>query len=299
MNHSLTMSASKVLAPLSIILLTVVSFLFAGCSKDDDAAMGQQQDSIPMKVVITFDFGDGDAHNAFTRASLTDLAMSDMWVFDYMDGELKQTIHQTSGEANFGRLSMSLDYGGHSLFFVASRGANPTVNTDSKTIVWGSVRDTFHAAIDMDVKPAQSLTKHVTLSRVVGRLRISATDVVPAEAARLMLQPSAWYYGLNYETGEAVASKSEPISVSIPAIYAGTKDLNASFYAISGGEAWQTDVMVSLTAADASVLGAVTLRGVPVQRNHITAFSGGIVGAGRTIDVGSDDEWVEDPPVTW
>lgn len=299
MNHSLTMSASKRLAPLSIILLTVVSFLFAGCSRDDDAAIGQQQDSIPLKVVITFDFGNGDVHNAFTRASLTELAMSDMWVFDYMDGELKQTIHQTSGEANFGQLSMSLDYGCHSFFFVASRGANPTINTAAKTITWGTVRDTFHAAIDMDVKPAQQLTKHVTLSRVVGRLKVSATDVVPAEATRLTLQPSAWYYGLNYETGSAVASSSEPISVSIPASYIGTKDLNASFYTISGGDAWQTDVMVSLTAADASVLGAVTLRGVPVQRNHITSFSGGIVGAGRTIDVGSDDEWVEDAPVTW
>ena len=57
------------------------------------------------------------------------------------------------------------------------------------------------------------------------------------------------------------------------------------------------DISVSIQKLD--LLGAVTLRGVPVQRNHITAFSGGIVGAGRTIDVGSDDEWVEDPPVTW
>jgi hypothetical protein len=116
------------------------------------------------------------------------------------------------------------------------------------------------------------------------------------------------YFGVHTQTDFADAIKySRPVISSalngnedcIPASYAGTKDLNASFYTISGGEAWQTDVMVSLTAADASVLGAVTLRGVPVQRNHITAFSGGIVGAGRTIDVGSDDEWVEDPPVTW
>lgn len=293
------MSATKMLAPLSIFLLTIVSFLFAGCSKDEAEAIGQQQDSIPLKVTITFDFGDGDVHNAFTRASLADMSMTDLWLFDYMGGELKQTIHQTSGEANFGRLSLSLDYGRHSFFFVASRGANPAIDTATKTITWGTVRDTFHAAIEMDVKPSQPLTKQVMLSRVVGRLKVSATDVVPADAARLTLQPSAWYYGLNYETGEAVASSGSPISVNIPASYVGTKDLNASFYTISGADAWQTDVMVSLTATDASVLGAVTINGVPMQRNHITAVSGGIVGAGRTIDVGSDDEWVEDPPVTW
>jgi hypothetical protein len=38
---------------------------------------------------------------------------------------------------------------------------------------------------------------------------------------------------------------------------------------------------------------------VPLQRNHVTSYAGGIVGAGRTLNLGSNDEWVEDDTVNW
>ena len=251
------------------------------------------------KKTITFDFGELSMRS-MTRATLAELNLTDLWIFDYVGEDLNQTIHQASTDAAFGSASLSLDYGEHTFYFIASRGSDPTVDNDAKTIIWGTVRDTFHASLTIDVQPSSATSQSVTLSRVVARLRISATDVVPATAAKLTITPSIWYYGLNYQTGEAVGSSTSPIVVNIPSSYIGTQNLTTSCYTISGSSPWQTNITASLIASNESILGSVTIPNVPIQRNHITSYSGGIVGAGRSISVNaSDDDWVDDGNVNW
>jgi hypothetical protein len=248
------------------------------------------------KKTVTFDF---TGLRASTRATLTELTMTDLWLFDYMGDALQQSIHQTSTDATFGSPSLSLDYGDHTFYFVASRGSDPVVDTDAKTVTWGSVRDTFHGSLSLDVQPNSGSSQSVSLSRCVGRLRVSATDVIPDGSAKLVVSPSSWYYGLNYQSGEGVADSATPLAVNIPSSYIGTTNLVASFYTISSASPWQTDMTVALMASDESTIGSITISDVPIQRNHVTSYAGGIVGAGRTLNLGSNDEWVEDDTVNW
>ena len=248
------------------------------------------------KKTVTFDF---TGLRASTRATLTELTMTDLWIFDYMGDALQQFVHQASTDATFGSPSLSLDYGDHTFYFVASRGSDPVVDTDAKTITWSSARDTFHGSLSLDVQPNSGSSQSVSLSRCVGRLRVSATDVVPEGAAKLVVSPSSWYYGLNYQSGEGMADSPTPLSVNIPSSYIGTQNLVASFYTISSASPWQMDVTVALIASDESTIGSVTISDVPIQRNHVTSYTGGIVGAGRTLNLGSNDEWVEDDTVNW
>ena len=70
--------------------------------------------------------------------------MTDLWVLDYVGGQLVQQIHQSDNTAeDFGQPVMNLSYGAHHVYFVASRGASPVLNTTDGTITWSSVRDTF------------------------------------------------------------------------------------------------------------------------------------------------------------
>ena len=293
---------------LGVIALSLLTMCMTSCSRDDgddgyaalDISMKIPSDTLKNHATITFDFG-GNAFSlhAMTRATLTELSMTDLWIFDYMGDALQQSIHQSSTDATFGTPSLSLEYGDHTFYFVASRGSDPVVDTDAKTITWGSVRDTFHCSLAMNVQPNSGSSQSVSLSRCVGRLRVSATDVVPEGAAKLIVSPSSWYYGLNYQSGEALASSATPLSVNIPASYIGTTNLVASFYTISSASPWQTDMTVALVASDESAIGSVTISDVTLQRNHVTSYAGGIVGAGRSMTIGSDDEWVEDDSVNW
>ena len=290
---------------LGVIALSLLTMCMTSCSRDDgyaalDISMKIPSDTIKNHATITFDFG-GNAFSlhAMTRATLTELSMTDLWIFDYMGDVLQQSIHQSSTDATFGTPSLSLEYGAHSFYFVASRGSEPVVDTDAGTIVWSVVRDSFHGSLSLNVQPTSGSSQSISLNRCVGKLKISATDVVPTGTSKLVVSPSSWYYGLNYKTGEVVSNGATPLFVNIPDSYIGTSNLVASFYTISGASSWQTDVTVSLVASDESVIGSVTVPEVPILRNHITSYAGGIVGAGRSMTIGSDDEWVEDDSVNW
>jgi hypothetical protein len=286
-----------------LMMALAAALMLAACTKNEEPEQTFElivpADSMQTHTTVTFSFGGDVSISAMTRATLSELNLTDVWVFDYIGTELQTTLHQTSTDTDFGTPSLSMEYGTHTLYFVASRGADPTVDTDAKTITWGTVRDTFHATLSLNVQPSTATSQTVSLSRVVGRLKIIATDVMPATAAKFTITPSTWYYGLNYQTGAALSSHSTPIVVNIPSSYIGTTNLNVSVYTLSGSSQWTTAVTAALKTSADAVLGSVTISDIPIQRNHITTYSGGILTSGRSITLSSDEDWVEDATVTW
>lgn len=285
-----------------ILLALAVAMMMTACEceheelADADIEINIPTDSMKNHATINF-VCSPYTMRAMTRATLSELSLTDLWVFDYVGGALKNTTHQLISDAAFGSPSLDLEYGSHTLYFVASRGADPSVS--GQVITWSSVRDTFWASLSLDVEPMTATSQSVALSRVVARLRIAVTDPVPTGAAKLNVTPSQWYLGLDYTTGEPSSPSSPSLGVSIPSSYIGTTSLNASFYTVSSVALWQTDVAVAITSANDAVLGSVLLPDVPFQRNHVTNYQGSVMSSGRSVTVTSDDEWIEDDTVTW
>lgn len=285
-----------------ILLALAVAMMMTACEREhEELADADIEINIPtdsMKNHATINFVCSPyTMRAMTRATLSELSLTDLWVFDYVGGALQSTTHQSSSDATFGSPSLDLEYGSHTLYFVASRGADPSVS--GQVITWSSVRDTFWSSLSLNVEPMTATSQSVALSRVVARLRIAMTDAVPTGAAKLNVTPSQWYLGLDYTTGEPSSPSSPSLGVSIPSSYIGTTSLNASFYTVSTAAMWQTDVAVAITSANDAVLGSVLLPDVPFQRNHVTNYQGSVMSSGRSVTVTSDDEWVEDDTVTW
>ena len=248
-------------------------------------------DSIQSKTVtFTFDEGRGG-----TRATLQELNITDLWLFDYVGDELKQTIHKTEG---FDALTLSMDYGEHRLCFVASRGTDPTVT--APTISWEKPSDTFWATLTMDVQPASSGEQSVMMKRVATRLRIGITDEITAQMARLEVEPATWYYGMNVRTGEGTDVRQQMRSVAIPSSYVGTTgQVSALFFGLSPSIDWQTDIDVKMIGSDESVLGHVTLPSAHFAQNLTSIYSGGIIGAGKNFTITVDDTWNDDNVQIW
>ena len=250
---------------------------------------------------ITFTFGDTFQQRAMTRADITSLSLTDLWMFDYVGDDLQQTIHQSSTDEGFGAISASMGYGTHTLYFVASRGTTPTTDTDAKTITWTKPSDTYWATASITVAPSSASSQPVTLSRVATRLRITVTDEIPANAATFTVTPSQWYYGINYTTGAGVGLQANyPRPVTIPANYIGTSgELMISIFGFVPSADWQTDVTATLTASDESVLGQVTLEDVTINKNITTSYSGGILGTAKAFTLTADDTWGDEDIHTW
>ena len=250
---------------------------------------------------ITFTFGDVITQHAMTRADVSSLDLTDMWMFDYVGDELQQTIHQSSSDEGFGVLSASMGYSDHTLYFVASRGTTPTSDTDAQTITWAKPSDTFWATASVTVSPSSASSQAVTLSRVATRLRITVNDEVPAGAAKFVITPSQWYYGINYTTGDGVAPvTNQPREVNIPSSYIGTSgQLAIAIFGFVPSADWQTNIIASLKASDESTLGQVALEDVSLKKNITTAYSGGILGTEKSFTLSADDTWGEENVHTW
>ena len=277
------------------ILALSAALMLAACGEhemtEELTAWITQADSMKSKTV-TFTFGD---ERGGTRATLQELNITDLWIFDYMDDELKQTIHKTE---DFDAAALSLDYGEHALCFIASRGSEPTVT--APTISWVKPSDTFWATISMNIQPASSASQSVTLHRVATRLRISITDEITAQMARLEVEPATWYYGINIRTGDGTDARQQMRSVAIPSSYVGTiGQVSALFFGLSPSTDWQTDIDVKMIGTDESVLGHVTLPSARFAQNLTSIYSGGIVGAGKSVTITADDTWSDDNVQTW
>ena len=250
---------------------------------------------------VTFTFGDVVTQHAMTRADVTELDLTDLWMFDYVGEELQQTVHQSNTDEGFGAISVSMGYGEHSLYFVASRGTTPATDTDAQTITWVKPSDTFWATATVTVSPSSASSQAVSLSRVATRLRITVNDEVPAGAAKFVITPAQWYYGIDYTDGSGIApSSNQPREVNIPSSYIGTTgQLAISIFGFVPSSDWQTNIIASLKASDESTLGQVTLEDVTLNKNITTAYSGGILGTAKSFTLTADDTWGEDDVHTW
>ena len=220
--------------------------------------------------------------------------MTDLWVLDYMGDVLVQQIHQSDNTAeDFGRPSMTLAYGSHHVYFVASRGVSPTLSTTNGTITWTTVRDTFWKDYAVEVVSTSNGNRAVALDRIVTKLALKFTDAVSANASTINFTPSSWYYTLNYKTGEPTTSTtSQTISTSVPASYIGNTDVLISYFSLSPSTDWTTDVNVNSIDGDNNIIGQGDMANVPLKRNRVTEYSGPLFSSGGTVTTSLNTDWI-------
>ena len=292
-----------------IIAVSAILAALTACTKDDAPDGGARVsiyvngDSLKDHRTITFACHDISivamgADNAATRATMSEVSMTDLWLFDYVGGVLQQTIHQIATDTNFGTPAIDADYGEHTFYFVASRGDTPSI--DGSVISWTKPSDTFWASKAITIAPSTAASQSVNLRRVATRLRLTVTDEIPATLAQICITPSHWYYGIDYLTGEATDDRQTERTINVPASYIGTiGQLYANFYSLSPSSAWQTDITMKAKDAEGDVISQIGIADVPLERNRVTNYSGPLFSASRTSSVTADGEWGEDITGTW
>lgn len=236
---------------------------------------------------------------SITRATTpTDENLTDVWVFDFVGNDCVQTVHQASTDSNFGSPVLQLAYGDHHLYFVASRGTEPSVNATAKTITWTRPSDTFWKSVDVSVTSGSNSNRSVVLDRVTCKLKVSMNDEVPTGIASLSLTPANWYYALNYQTGEpAGATANQVRTVSVPVSYVGTTgQLSMSIFGLSSDTQWTTNFTIAAKDGNGATIGSASVAGAPFKRNRSTEYSGNLFVGGSANAITVNGEW--DTPVT-
>lgn len=281
------------------MLLALIAMMMMACAND-------KEESVRLSKEITFSV-DGDFLSPIfrtptTRASLVadGVEMTDLWVLDYMDGVLVQSMHQVKTDADWGTPKLSLAYGSHHVYFVAARGDNPTLDESGHTITWEKPKDTFWLDEAVNVTQTTTSTRSVTLNRVATKLKVTVKDEVPEACAQITIKPSTWYCGFDYLNGLAVGATNETRVITVPASYAGTTgSLSASIFGLSDTDEWTTDILLQSLTDDGTVLGQATITNAPFKRNRATEYSGNLFGSGGGMDVNLNDTWEQAFTAEW
>ena len=280
------------------------ALMLSSCEYVQVENLAELEENTSQKTVTFRLSTDGWNKNAMplTRGAMTadDTEMTDLWLFDYVGDELVQSAVYSPEDDDWGVPSLTLKLGTHHIYFVASRGDQPTVDEDAETIVWGTPKDTFWASLALNVTSGGATSQSVTLNRVATKMRLQVNDLVPDVIATLNITPVTWYFGLNYVTGEATAAEKRERSVTVPAAYIGTTGkLVASFFGISDDAEWMTDIAVTAKDGNDQVIGSATITDAPFLRNRISSFSGNLFNGEGSMDVTLDGDWSADYTATW
>ena len=281
-----------------MMAMTAASMLLA-CSNEPEEVVTVKADEpsdTMQAVTLTFSFPQMEM-KAMTRGTLSESSLTDLWLFDFMEDELKQTIHQSSTEDGFGSVAVTAETGEHRFCFVASRGTDAVV--DGGAITWGKPSDTFWQNVILDVTPQTATAQAVELQRVATRLRISITDEVPATLKKLSVVADTWYCGLDAKTGQPTAASERATTINVPASYIGTTgSLAASIFGLCGDD-YTTNVSVTALDASDAAIATVSLEDVPMARNKTTNYSGPLFTRQPTFTLTAADAWGEEVTMTW
>lgn len=280
------------------LFFVMVALIAASCEKvvlSDEGISTKMVKNVNMRV--NGDFGSP----TFTRSLMADgKEMTDLWVFDYVNDELVQTIHQTADDSDFGEPNILMEYGEHKLYFVASRGLNPDVDDVEHTITWSNVRDTFWKTITINVNSTSANEVDVTLERVVTKLKLNIQDKVPTGLVNITITPEEWNFGIDYITGEPASVGDTPISIFVPSSYVGTTgNLSVSIFSLSGASEWTTNVTVTAKNDSNGTISSVNIDNVPLMTNRATVYSGTLFKYGITFTLSLTDVWLSEKILTW
>ena len=271
--------------------------MLLSCGKEETltAKVNEPKDSLQAKT-ITFTFGE-ITHKAMTRGTLAEASITDLWLFDYIGDELKQTVHQSSTDEGFGSVAVTAETGDHSFCFIASRGTGATVSRG--VITWEKPSDTFWAKSTLTITPTTETSQSVELQRVATKLKITITDEVPATLSKLTITADTWHSGINTLTGMPTEAAARTSTINVPASYAGTTgQLITSIFGICGDD-YTTNVSVTASDANSQAIASVAIKDVPMKRNTTTSYSGPLFTRKPTFSMTVDDSWNTDIVDTW
>lgn len=281
----------------TLTLLAAGALLLAACGKDNESSAVEPRtdgDTINLKFTLSGDWTQNTKDLTANGSSMTDV-----WVFDYVGGTLVQTVHQDDNTASdFGSPTLDLAFGTHTLYFVASRGLTPTVNTTDHNITWVKPSDTFHKALTLTVN-SETGAQSVTLERMVAKLKMTINDAIATGTTQFLVTPDVWYYGMDYTSGDPVAqATNQAITVSVPSSYVGESGKFLSVFTFSSSAQWNTNVTLAASNGT-STISSVAINNVPIQRNRSTEYSGNLFTAGGNSTLTLNDTWGDPFTGTW
>ena len=252
-----------------LLFLATICAAFCACANDASEVMEDEETEL---VTLTFSPYEQSAMARTTRAASSIAGIVthlDVWI---TDGTTTQDIHQTSADANFGSLSVTLDKTKTYTLYAIGHKADGATLADG-VISFTDDKVTHAMFYTTTFSPATATSLSCLMERIVGLFKLTTTDAVPDDVTKVEFAlgstPTRWNvagYGVNPQ--ERTVSFNNITTFS---------DGTVSFlmYIIADANE-STNYTITATAyrSDNSIKQTRTFENVPIRNGYRTTYQG-------------------------
>ena len=210
----------------------------------------------------------------------------------YQNDEKVKAVNQKADDSDFGKVSMTLDEGDYQVLVLGHSCAgkdNPSVKNATKIQFTNHTEsgsgtgysDTFYYYGDLTVGAKQT-SKAYTLKRAVAMFRLVTTDVKPANIKKVWFYYTGGSGALDATTGYGCVNSKQAVFF-FPDEETDGQTMQFELYTFLHEEEGEIDIQVRGFDAvnDGNVVFERAFKGVPMQRNTITQYSGALFSTGN------------------
>ena len=244
--------------------MALAALWLVGCSEQSEQT--EQSDELT-KVSLSFSPYEQSAMARTTRAASSIAGIVthlDVWI---TDGTTTQDIHQTSADANFGSLSVTLDKTKTYTLYAIGHKADGATLSDG-VISFTDDKVTHSMFYSITFSPATTTNLSCLMNRIVADFRLDITDDFPAECKSLRFTIANVFDRWNVSTG-GTHSLDRVSTIS----YGGTSSI-FNVYAIVTDAQTTHDITVTALDENDQELQTRTFMNVPLRNGYKTSYKG-------------------------
>ena len=248
-----------------LLFMALAALWLVGCSEQSEQT--EQSDELT-KVSLSFSPYEQSAMARTTRAASSIAGIVthlDVWIYE--SGSEVADIHQTSADADFGSLSVTLDKTKTYTLYAIGHKADGATLSDG-VIAFTDDKVTHSMFYITTFSPATTTNLSCLMNRIVADFRLDITDDFPAECKSLRFTIANVFDRWNVSTG-GTHSLDRVSTIS----YGGTSSI-FNVYAIVTDAQTTHDITVEALDADGNVLQTRTFMNVPLRNGYKTSYKG-------------------------
>ena len=250
------------------VMMAAIAAVCVACSSDNGEEPVRNQGETA-EVVLTFSPYEQTAMTRAATSVATVVTHLDVWI---TDGTTTQDIHQTSSDADFGSLSVTLDKTKtYTLYAVAHKAESATLADGVITFADDKVTHAMYYSTTFS--PATTTSISCLMNRIVADFRLEITDDVPAECKKIRFTISDVF-----DRWSVTSGGTHQLNRVSTINYGGTSAI-FNVYAITTDA--QTLHTVTVEALDADGNALVPAQGkvftdVPLRNGYKTTYRGAV-----------------------
>ena len=282
-----------------MIVMAMAAAMMCGC----EASMPEESEEEPewggavAYQSVTFDVSNAGWETA-TRGLVADgSSMTDLWLFDYVGGQLVKTVHKTQDDSDFDANAQHEAWRAHRTSLPVVVRLLPFQGNGNNM---GTTLRHLLEIVAVDRRQQHKQCRRDAWIVLLRNLRLpSMTKFL------MMLQRCA--LPLPCGTTGSTILQAVPLASSLPnevitgacIVHWHKVQLVASIYGLSNTDEWTTDVTINAKDADGNSLGSAELQDAPFRRNMTTSASGNLFAGVRVFGLTLNDEWLDSQVIEW